>query len=112
MGIIGKLFGSSEVIEKGADMLEKSFYTDQEKAEGHIRLLGAYEAFKLAQRLIAMYVIPAWVLGCLICFGLSFFMTREELSLPLEILEGKLGTSALIIIGFYFAGGTINSIRK
>ena len=112
MGIIDRLFGSSKTLENGTKMLDNAFYTEQEKAAGHIKLLGAYEPFKLAQRLIAMYVVPAWVGSCLLVFGLSFWMTKESLAFPLEILEGKLGTAAVIIIGFYFAGGTINGFRK
>jgi hypothetical protein len=110
VGLISKLFGSSKVIESGTKMLDNAFYTDQEKAAGHIRLLGAYEAFKVAQRFLAMVVVPPWVLGLFVCFVASFF--GVDIEKPMAILEGKLGYSALTILGFYFAGGTINSLRK
>jgi len=110
MSWLGKLFGTEKVINKGVDMLDNAFYTDQEKAEGHIRLLKAYEPFKLAQRFLALIVVPPWALGWFICFTLSF--TGIDLTYPIQILEGKLGMAALTILGFYFAGGTINSIRK
>ena len=70
MGILSSLFGSGKVIDKGTDMLDNAFYTDQEKAEGHIRLLSAYEPFKLAQRLLAMIIVPPWVFANLICFAI------------------------------------------
>jgi len=110
MSWLGKLFGTEKVINKGTDMLDKAFYTDQEKAEGHIRLLKAYEPFKLAQRFLALIVVPPWALGWFICFILSF--TEMDLTYPMKILEGKLGIAALTILGFYFAGGAINSLRK
>ena len=110
MSFIDKLFGSSKVIEAGTIALDKAFYTNQEKAEGHVRLLGAYEAFKVAQRFLAMIVVPPWVLGWFICFICSFF--DMDITKPIEILEGKLGLAALTILGFYFAGGALNSLRK
>lgn len=110
MSLLGKLFGSSEVMKKGTDMLDNAFYTEQEKAAGHIRLLQAYEAFKVAQRFLAVIVVPPWVLGWFTCFVCSFF--DVDLTQPIAILEGKLGLAALTILGFYFAGGALNSLRK
>lgn len=110
MSWLGKLFGTEKVINKGVDMLDNAFYTDQEKAEAHIRLLKAYEPFKLAQRFLALIVVPPWALGWFICFALSF--TDIDLTYPIQILEGKLGIAALTILGFYFMGGTLNTLRK
>ena len=110
MGFLSKLFGTEKAIDAGAKLLDNAFYTDQEKAAGHVRLLKAYEPFKLAQRFLALLVVPPWALGWFVCFVLSF--TDIDLTYPMEILEGKLGLAALTILGFYFAGGTINSLRK
>jgi len=110
MGFFAKLFGTDKVVDAGTKMLDNAFYTDQERAEGHIRLLKAYEPFKLAQRFLALIVVPPWAFGWLICFILSF--TDIDLTYPMQILEGKLGIAALTILGFYFAGGTINSLKK
>jgi hypothetical protein len=107
---LGKLFGTEKVINTGVDMLDNAFYTEQEKAEGHIRLLKAYEPFKLAQRFLALIVVPPWVLGQFACFLLSF--TDIDLTNAVEILDGKLGMAALTILAFYFAGGAINSLKK
>jgi len=52
MGLLGKIFGSDDAISKAADGIyngvDKAFYTDEEKAEGFLSLLKAYEPFKLA----------------------------------------------------------------
>ena len=110
MSLLGKLFGSSEVMKKGTEILDNAFYTDQEKAAGHIRLLQAYEAFKVAQRFLAIIVVPPWVLGWFICFICSFF--EVDLTQPIAILEGKLGLAALTILGFYFCGGLVESAQR
>ena len=110
MSWFGKLFGTEKVINKGVDMLDNAFYTDQEKAQAHIQLLKAYEPFKLAQRLLAAIVVPPWVLGQILCFGLGF--TDIDTSKATEVLDGKLGMAALTILGFYFMGGTLNTLKK
>ena len=109
MSWLGKLFGTEKVINKGVDMLDNAFYTDQEKAQAHIQLLKAYEPFKLAQRLLAAIVVPPWVLGHIICFS---FGSQYDLSFQQEVLDGKLGMAAMTILAFYFMGGTLNTLRK
>lgn len=112
MSLLDTLFGSSKAVEKGADMLDNAFYTDQEKAEGHIKLLAAYEPFKIAQRLLALIVVPPWVLANFICFGIWLFNPDYNIGPAMEILNDKLGVTAIAIVAFYFGGGTLNSLRK
>ena len=112
MSFIDKLFGSSTIIEKGTDLLDNAFYTDQEKAAGHIKLLAAYEPFKLSQRLLALSIVPMWSLCHFICFGIWLVNPNYNLDAALLILNGKIGLAASIIVGFYFAGGALNSLRK
>jgi len=112
MSLLDTLFGSSKVIEKGTDMLDNAFYTDQEKAAGHIKLLGAYEPFKLSQRLLALSIVPMWALCHFICFGIWLVNPEYNLDAALLILNGKIGIASSIIVGFYFGGGMLNSLRK
>lgn len=110
MGWLGKLFGSDAVIKKGADMIDNAFYTDQEKAEAHRKMLEAYEPFKLAQRGLAYSIVPAWALGYFICFIIWLTDADYKLDAALEILNGKLGQAAIMILVFYFGGGAISSL--
>lgn len=112
MSLLDTLFGSSKVVEKGTDMLDNAFYTDQEKAEGHIKLLSAYEPFKLAQRLLAMIVVPPWVLANFICFAIWLINPEYNIEPAMSILNEKLGIAAIAIVAFYFSGGMLNSLRK
>ncbi len=112
MGLLSTLFGSGKVIEKGTDMLDHAFYTNQEKAEGHIRFLKAYEPFKLTQRLLALSIVPLWSLCYFVCFVIWLVKPEYDLSAAMAILDGRIGMAALLILGFYFAGGAINSLKK
>jgi len=112
MNIFSRIFGSESVVEAGRAAIDKIFYTDEEKADQHAKFLKLYEPFKLAQRIISFTIIAPYMLAWLAVFGCSFSYTREELTFPLELLSGNVGTAMLIIVGFYFAGGTLSSLRK
>lgn len=111
MGVISKLFGSEKVIDgvmRGADALA---YTPEEKAEMHSRLLKLYEPFKLAQRLLALTFCVPYAAAWLITFGASF-SADMNVSLQLDLLNGDIGNIVLMIVIFYFGGGTIESLVK
>lgn len=112
MNILSRIFGSSEVLKAGRDTIDAVFYTDEEKAEQHAKFLKLYHPFKLAQRVVASLIIAPYMLAWTLLFVCSFFFTKEELAFPLELLSGDVGTAMLIIVGFYFAGGTLSSLRS
>lgn len=116
MGIFSTLFGNSDVVKKtvdgvynGADMLvytaEEQAIARQKKQEFYIKLLSAYEPFKLAQRLLAMlYSIPyvTIVVYCIVVNDVSRLASAND----------ALGLQNLIILGFYFGGGAFEGIIR
>ena len=141
MSIWGTLFSSGETLDKATDAVintgDKLFYTAEEKAEDRIKqreffptLLKAYHPFKVAQRVLAIWFSGLYGLAFIIGLVVSVFnmistykqtlagIVKEEIvtiSLePLFALVGafSLGLIMLTIIGFYFAGGAINSMHK
>lgn len=112
MNIFSRIFGSESVIEAGRDAIDAVFYTDEEKADQHAKFLKLYEPFKLAQRVIAFMIVAPYMLIWLLVALSSFFFEKKNLAFPLEVLSGDIGTAVLIIIGFYFAGGTLASLKK
>ena len=124
MGFWGRLFGSENVISKAADGIykgvDKAWYTDEEKAEGFLNLLKAYEPFKLAQRLLALTValpyVAVWLL-CALMIVVSAFVDPaygkqiEEASRLLgELNNDTLGTPVALVLSFYFAGGALEGV--
>lgn len=112
MSIFGTIFGSETAVKAGRDAIDAVFYTEEEKAKQHAEFLKLYEPFKLAQRVIATMVVVPYMLGWAAVFLCSFFFTEKDLAFPLKMLSGDIGTATLIVIGFYFAGGTLASLRK
>ena len=109
MNVLSRLFGNSKVVQAGIDTIDAVFYTDEEKAEGKKDLLKAFEPFKIAQRLLALiFSIPyalAWSGTFIVsCFGID--VSAQE-----RILAGTMGSIVIVIVGFYFTGGVINTIN-
>ena len=116
MGIFGKIFGSDKVIEKttdgiynGIDML---VYSDEEKAiamqkkqEFYIKILKAYEPFKVAQRFLAfIYSIPY---VSIVVYGVVM-----KDAVLVNSINDALGLQTIIILGFYFGGGAFEGIVR
>ena len=102
-GLLGKLFGSDKIIDAAVNAGDKMFYTSEEKADDYLRVMQMYTAFKVAQRLIAMAVIPPYVLAWFVTFLVSF--SDRAIAEQQALLEGRMGDLVLAIVGFYFLGG-------
>lgn len=115
--MLGKLFGSKKVVDAGVSAIDSAFYTEEEKAQSlerriglKVKLLQAYEVFKVAQRILALlYGIP-YVTAWFVTFMCSFFFDVEEQMTLL--IESDIATANLIILGFYFLGGAGESVMK
>jgi len=103
MGMWAKIFGSDSVIDAAVSAGDKMFHTDEEKADDYLRVMQMYTAFKVAQRLIAMAVVPPYVLAWFITFLVSF--SSSGVKVQQAMLEGRMGDLVLAIVGFYFLGG-------
>ncbi len=117
--LIAKIFGSTKVINAGISGIDKAIYSAEEKADYHLKFLSAYEPFKLAQRLLALLVVSTYlfvfllasvlmVVGGIFNYDLYITTTTELMKLNNETL----GWPVITILAFYFAGGTVNSIRQ
>jgi len=125
-GFLKNIFGGSDIIKKGAELLDEAFYTDEEKAqdkerliqlkaEQKIKLLEAYHPFKVTQRILAvafvftfLFIVINGILGAL--YG---WVDMNKVKDALEFAESvNLGSIVMIIVGFYFGGGFIESFKK
>lgn len=116
---IGKIFGADKVIEKGMELIDDAWTSDEEeiqaKAKAKVDLLGAYAPFKLAQRYIAfmftamfIFIMANGVIGSL--YGwIDIANVQEAKEFANEMWLGEI---MLAIVGFYFGGGFADSIKR
>ena len=122
MGIFSKLFGSDSVIDAGINAADAVFFTDEEKSEWRLRLLKAYEPFKIAQRWLAIILTTPFAalhtiggLQILISGWMpdAFGKAIHEASLAMmEVNNDTLGLPVAVVLGFYFAGGAMEGVVK
>jgi len=111
MGFFGKLFGSSDVVEKGLSVVDAAFYTDEERAEMKERILKAYEPFKLAQRLLALMFSAVFLVLLVFLVVLSFFCDiSDQIKIIAQYMSSEFTTPIMIILAFYFGGGAAEGI--
>ncbi|MTI13799.1 hypothetical protein [Sansalvadorimonas verongulae] len=132
MSFFGKLFGSDSVIKRAADGIyngvDKAVFTKEEQAEHFLKLLNAYEPFKLAQRFMAlifgipyvlvwltsatMFVIAAFMEPCavdVVCQSVTVSSASKELA---SWNNETLGTPVALILAFYFGGGALEGVAR
>jgi len=120
------IFGGSEIIKKGAELLDEAFYTDEEKAkdkekliqmkaEQKIKLLEAYHPFKVTQRVLAisfvfvfLFIVINGILGAL--YG---WIDMDRVKDALKFADSvNLGNIVMVIVAFYFGGGFVESFKR
>ena len=126
MGIFSEIFGTGTVIEKGLELIDDAWTSDEEqaeidaqaierKAQSKIELLKAYAPFKLTQRVIAfaftgvfLFIMVNGVLGSL--YG---WIDLEKVQNAMEFANKMwLGEIMIAIVTFYFGGGFAESIKR
>ena len=115
--ILGKILGADKAIEKTISFIDESILTKEEKVEAKIKLLKAYEPFKVAQRVLAIMFCSVYLYGILI--GLHIYIIGvwvdglQELASELfKMMNEAVGVIVLTIVGFYFAGGALEGVVR
>ncbi len=108
MSWLSGIFSNNKVMK----LVDKAFYTKQEKAEQHTLALKLYEPFKVAQRYLALLFCTPCVL--FISTGLVFICIDkiERGQMIIDMTYNSLGTPSIIILTFYFGGGVAEGIIR
>lgn len=111
------IFGKGDVINKAANGIDKVIFTDEEKSDYMLKLLKAYEPFKLMQRYLAVMFGGAYLLvwlACAVMFIFGAVLGNGELIQGSDMLAQRnneaLGTPVSLIMSLYFGGGAIEGI--
>ena len=112
--------GSSEVVEKGLDMIDRgvdmAIYTGEEKAIAGQKLLEwklswvkATGAQSVARRVIAFAVVGVWVYLVLLGVHLHIFGLTNEATFIFKILVDIVTNPFLMVMGFFYAAHLIRA---
>ena len=123
--MLGKIFGTKRAIEKTTDAAistgDALFFTKEEKANWHERLLALYEPFKVAQRLIALVLTVPFALIHFLCSMVWLYKIasstidesiKGSLIELMSVNNNTLLTPVGIVLTFYFLGGAGEGVVK
>jgi len=118
-GVLGKIFGTGDVVDKGMDLIDEAWESSEEKTENRIKeqraktqskidLMKAYAPFKIAQRYLALMFGFTYISTYILV--LIMYFSNKPISEVMDILQMfKIGWIMITIVGFYFGGGLIES---
>ena len=111
MSFFKTLFGSGDTIDKSFDLVDKAFFTDEEKAEAKAKVLEAYAPFKLAQRYFMIIVTLPYMVAWFALFALLFIRavhSGDITEVKDFLMNGDIIYLVMTMAVFYF-GDTIAS---
>lgn len=116
LAILGKILGSGDVIKQGLNLIDDMHTSTEEevkaKSDARVQLLQAYQPFKVAQRYLAL-MFGFTFLGS---YALVLIMTitgKGDADAVTKVMDQfTINYAMLIILGFYFGGGVVDSIKQ
>ena len=111
MGILSSIFGNSDVVSKGLDLID-SFHTSETesieaKTDAKVRLLQAYAPFKIIQRYLALMFAATFLLSFMLMLGMTLASIGDIEAVKVVLSEFYIGEIMLTIVVFYFGGGFV-----
>ncbi|AXX93488.1 hypothetical protein CPU12_10020 [Malaciobacter molluscorum LMG 25693] len=124
--ILSSIFGNSEVIKKGLDLIDDAWTSEGEKTENQaklieaktkakIDLISAYAPFKIAQRYLALLftIVFLFIMVNGVFAALYGWVDINNVQKALDFANKMwLGEIMLAIVSFYFGGGFIESVNR
>ena len=118
MNFWAKLFGTGKVVDGIYNGVDKIIFTKEERADHFLKILKAYEPFKILQRFLALIIGIPYMLVYITSAGLYVYgFTIDDLVHAQRVIEASkelasmnnenLGTPLAIILSFAFGGGMI-----
>lgn len=115
LGVINSILGSGDVIKKGLDLIDDMHTSTEEeikaKSKAKIDLMGAYAPFKIAQRYLALMFGATFLGSYLIVLGMTISGFGDPDSVTKVMEQFSINYAMLIILGFYFGGGVVDSFK-
>ncbi len=115
MGVLNSILGGGDVIKKGLSLIDDMHTSTEEeiaaKSKAKIDLMGAYASFKIAQRYLALMFGGTFLGSYLIVLGMTISGYGDPDAVTKVMEQFSINYAMLIILGFYFGGGVIDSVK-
>ena len=115
LAVLGKILGSGDVIQQGMKLIDDMHTSDEEaiaaKSKAKIDLMGAYAPFKVAQRYLALMFGATFLGSYMIVLSMTISGQGDPNAVTKVMEQFSINYAMLIILGFYFGGGVVDSIK-
>ena len=108
--LFGKIFGTTESIKEQLAEIDRYKIPEEDKIQMRIDVFNSYSAFKIMQRAMALFVTLTYLMGLILAMIYHFkgldFEGVIKIAAAFEV-----GLVMLIVAGFYFGGGALDSLK-
>ena len=115
LAVLGKILGSDSVISQGMKLIDDMHTSTEEeiaaKSKAKIDLMGAYAPFKIAQRYLALMFGATFLGSYVIVLSMTISGQGDPDAVTNVMEQFSINYAMLIILGFYFGGGVIDSVK-
>jgi len=115
LNVINNILGGGDVIKKGIQLIDDMHTSTEEeiiaKSNAKIALMNSYAPFKIAQRYLALMFGGTFLGSYLIVLGMTISGFGDPDSVTKVMEQFSINYAMLIILGFYFGGGVVDSFK-
>ena len=116
LGILAKIFGSGEVVKEGLKLIDDIHTSTEEeiasKTQQRVQIMKAYAPFKIAQRFLALMFGCTFLASYVLVLGMTVSADYGDTDAVTAVMDQfSINYAMLIILGFYFGGGVIDSVK-
>ena len=115
LAVLGKILGSDSVTKQGMKLIDDMHTSTEEeiaaKSKAKIDLMGAYAPFKIAQRYLALMFGATFLGSYVIVLSMTISGQGDPDAVTKVMEQFSINYAMLIILGFYFGGGVVDSIK-
>ena len=116
LSVLGKIFGSGDVISKGIQLIDDMHTSTEEeivaKTKAKTDLLASYAPFKLAQRYLAIMFAVSFLGTFMLVMGMTLLGKGDIDAVKSVLGDFYIGEIMLTIVAFYFSGGVVDSFKR
>jgi len=113
--VLAKILGSGDVIKQGLNLIDDIHTSTEEevaaKSKARIDLMNAYAPFKIAQRYLALMFGATFLASYVLVLSMTITGYGDPDAVTKVMEQFSINYAILIILGFYFGGGVVDSFK-